>query len=195
MPAIAVGQPAPSFRLPSGQGPTVGLDDFRSRGHVILWFTKGMGCPFCRSQMSQLALGLPRFKALHTEVLQVTASPLARAAFYVQRFRVPFTYLCDPDYRVHAQWGLDVRSHSLGWYAGALLGAVRTAKPSSDLGDPPMTLGDVKTNLHDSDAGLFLVDRQGVVRYARSGAYVSAGHVIHGLPSVDDLVGEIERLA
>ena len=55
MPGIAVGEPAPSFRLPTAQGAEIGLEDFRGQKNVIVWFTKGMACPFCRSQMSQLA--------------------------------------------------------------------------------------------------------------------------------------------
>src|SRR5919197_1898334 len=107
MSVIAVGQPAPSFRLPSGQGPVVGLDDYRGRGQVIVWFTKGMSCPFCRSQMSQLARGAERIRSLGAEVLQVTASPIERAAVYARSFKLPFPYLCDPEYRVYRARGLE----------------------------------------------------------------------------------------
>jgi peroxiredoxin len=192
MPPIEIGQLAPSFRLPSGQGPTVGLDEYRGRKRVLLWFTKGMGCPFCRSQMSQLALGYDRVKAHDAEVLQVTPTPAERAAFYVRNFKIPFTYLCDPDYRVHRQWGLDTRSHSLAWYAKTMYAATKMSRPPSDLGQPPTSLGDLKTNLHDSDAGFFLIDRKGVVRYATSGPYVSE-QGIRGIPSTDEIVRELER--
>jgi peroxiredoxin len=192
MPLIEIGQAAPSFRLASGQGPAVSLDDYRGRSNVLLWFTKGMGCPFCRSQMSQLARGYDRFKALDAEVLQVTPTPTERAAFYVRNFKIPFAYLCDPDYRVHQQWGLDTRSHSLAWYAKTLYAATKMTSPPSDLGSPSVSLGDLKTNLHDSDTGFFLVDRKGVVRYLTSGPYVSE-HGIRGIPSTDEIVRELER--
>ena len=32
-------------------------EDYRGRSHLVVWFTKGMACPFCRTQMSQLARG------------------------------------------------------------------------------------------------------------------------------------------
>jgi len=192
MPPIEIGQPAPSFRLASGQGPAVSLDDYRGRSNVLLWFTKGMGCPFCRSQMSQLARGYDRLKARDAEVLQVTPTPTDRAAFYVRNFKIPFTYLCDPDYRVHRQWGLDTRSHSLAWYAKTVYAATKMSPPPSDLGRPPASLGDLKTNLHDSDTGFFLIDRKGVVRYVTSGPYVSE-HGIRGIPSTDEIVRELER--
>jgi len=192
MPPIEIGQTAPSFRLASGQGPAVSLDDYRGRSNVLLWFTKGMGCPFCRSQMSQLARGYDRFKALDAEVLQVTPTPTERAAFYVRNFKIPFAYLCDPDYRVHQQWGLDIRSHSLAWYARTVYAATKMSPPPSDLGRPPASLVDLKTNLHDSDTGFFLIDRKGVVRYLTSGPYVSE-HGIRGIPSTDEIVRELER--
>jgi peroxiredoxin len=192
MASIVVGQTAPSFRLPSGQGSQVALDDYRGRSHVVLWFTKGMGCPFCRSQMSQLARGHDRIKAAGGDVVQVTPSSPERAAFYVRSFKVPFVYLCDPDYEVHRQWGLDVRSHGLPWYARTLYVASRTPVPSSDLGSPSMSLGDLKTNLHDSDMGFFLIDRQGVVRYVLSGPYVTTAHGIRGIPTIDEILRVLE---
>src|SRR6266508_3497174 len=192
MPLIEIGQAGPSFRLASGQGPAVSLDDYQGRSNVLLWFTKGMGCPFCRSQMSQLARGYDRLKALNAEVLQVTPTPTERAPFYVQNFNVPFAYLCDPDYRVHRQWGLDTRSHSLAWYAKTLYAATKMSPPPSDLGSPPARLGDLKTNLHDSDMGFFLIDRKGVVRYVMSGPYAGE-HGVRGIPSTDEIVRELER--
>ncbi len=194
MASIEIGQRAPSFRLPSGQGPETGVDDYRGRSNVILWFTKGMGCPFCRSQMSQLARGYERIKGLNTEVLQITPTPPARAASYVRNFRLPFVYLCDPDYRVHRQWGVDVRSHSLAWYAKTLYAATKMSPPPNDLGDPRMSLGDVRSNLQDTDMGFFVVDRGGLVRYVMMGAYVGAQGV-RGIPSIEEIVRELERAA
>jgi peroxiredoxin len=191
---IKVGESAPPFTLPSGQGPAVSLSSYHDRAHVVLWFTKGMGCPFCRSQMSQLARGQSRLKGLGAEIVEVTHSPVERAAFYVQHFRVPFTYLCDPDYAVHRQWGLDVREHSLAWYAGSFVKAVRKAKPGSDLGDPGMTFDDVRKNLRDTDTGLFVVDRGGVVRYATVSAYMTPEFQPHGIPTVEELATELQRL-
>lgn len=40
--ALAVGTPAPDFRLPAAQGPEVGLADYRGKRHVVLWFSKGL---------------------------------------------------------------------------------------------------------------------------------------------------------
>src|SRR5438045_9420254 len=103
MPGIAVGEPAPSFRLPTAQGAEIGLEDFRGQKNVIVWFTKGMACPFCRSQMSQLARAYADIQKLDGELLLVSLSGVPRARLYAQKFRLPFTYLCDPDHLVNRQ--------------------------------------------------------------------------------------------
>ena len=44
----AVGTQAPDFRLTSAKRAEVALADYREKRHVILWFSKGLFCPFCR---------------------------------------------------------------------------------------------------------------------------------------------------
>jgi peroxiredoxin len=194
MPSIGVGQRAPSFHLPSGQGPVVSLHDYRGRRRVIVWFTKGMGCPFCRSQMLQLARGHDRLKALDAEVLQITPTRPELAVSYVRSFAVPFTYLCDPDYRVYGQWGLDRREHSMAWYARAAYGATKLVPPPDALAGPPPSLQALRTNLLDTDAGFFVIDRDGIVRYAMSGPYAGPGGV-RGIPTIDEIAHELQRAA
>jgi len=188
MAGVEVGQKAPSFRLPSGQGAEVGPEDYRGRSNLIVWFTKGMGCPFCRTQMSQLARALPRLKAAGAEVLQVTPTKPERARFYVKNFPIPFQYLCDPDHAVHRTWGLGVRSHSVGWYAKHFYTSFTSpAPPAAEIGDPRTTLVEMPDMFRDTDMGAFVLDREGTVRYKYTGAYVSPQGV-KGLPSVDEML-------
>lgn len=197
MTPIAIGQPAPSFRLPAASGGEIGTDDFRGRANVVVWFTKGMACAFCRQQMSQLARGASQFRALNGEVLQVTLTPPPRARVYAEKFRLPFPYLCDPDYRVRHSWGLDKRSHPLLWYAGMIRKVSKWEKPTDDFGRVPTTLAEAPKMMADDDAGIFVLDRQGVVRYTATGAYVTdAG--LSKLPSNEEIAAvlqECERVA
>ncbi len=187
-----IGTVAPSFRLPSAQGPDVALDDFRGRKNVIVWFTKGMSCPFCRQHMSQLARARDRFAALDAEVLEVTSSALDRARAYARKFPLPFPYLCDPDYRASRAFGLEIRSHGLAWYAKAFyVGATAGAVPN-DYGQQTPALGEIPTLLRDDDMGFFIVDRAGVIRFALAGAYV-AGAGARPIPSNEEIVRELER--
>ncbi|MBI2963956.1 MAG: AhpC/TSA family protein [Deltaproteobacteria bacterium] len=193
MTGITIGSPAPSFRLPSAQGPEIGADDYRGRKHVIVWFTKGMGCPFCRSHMSQLARGYPEFQKRDAEILEISISPVARARLYAQKFQLPFPYLCDPDLRVHAQWGLGRRAHGLGYYAVSFVMGAFAAKPANDYGAFAPPLDEMRGVLSDDDMGFFIVDKQGVVRYSLAGSYVE-GKGARPIPSNDEVVSELDRL-
>ena len=188
-----IGEPARSFRLPSAQGGEVALDDFKNRQAVVLWFTKGMGCPFCRQQMSQLARAYPRVKEHGGVILEVTTSTPARAAFYARRFRLPFPYLCDPDYRVFEEWGLAKRSHGPGYYAKQVLGMMKgPPKVPNDFGDFVPALSEVPKLMADDDMGLFIVDRGGTVRYTLAGPYVHEAGA-RGVPGPDEIVRELQR--
>lgn len=189
-----IGEPARSFRLPAAQGGEVGLGDFKGRKAVVLWFTKGMACPFCRQQMSQLARGYARIKERGGEVLEVTNSTPERGKFYAQRFTLPFPYLCDADHRVRSEWGIEKRSHGLGYYAKTFLGGMKMTPPPNDYGTFKPALGEFPGMLADEDMGVFIVDRAGVVRYALAGPYFTQAGP-HGMPGVDEIVRELERCA
>jgi peroxiredoxin len=190
--SVQLGQVAPSFRLPSGQGRETGPEDYRGRSNVLVWFTKGMGCPFCRQHMSQIVRGYPSFQALNAEVLEVTATSPDRGRLYVSKFNIPFPYLCDPGYSVQRAWGLEVRSHSLGWYATALIAGAKLHPPATDFGKVEPSLREFPGILADSDMGFYILDKAGVVRYALAGPYLD-DKAARQIPSNDEIVRELER--
>jgi peroxiredoxin len=190
--SVQLGQVAPSFRLPSGQGPETGPEDYRGRRNVVVWFTKGMGCPFCRQHMSQIVRGYPSFRALNAEVLEVTPTSPERGRLYVSKFTIPFPYLCDPGYSVPRTWGLEARSHSLGWYGTALYKGMKLEPPPSDFGKVEPSLRELPGILADTDMGFYILDKAGVVRYALSGSYL-AGKAVQQIPSNEEIVRELER--
>jgi peroxiredoxin Q/BCP len=192
MPGIAVGQSAPSFRLPTGQGADIGLDDFRGKKNVIVWFTKGMACMFCRAQMSQLSRGYGDLQKLDAEILEVSGSAVSRAQVYAKKFKLPFPYLCDPDYRVRRQWGLGRREHGLGHYVRGFVHGATAEKPPNDFGDFFPPLDEMRNLLNDDDMGFFIVDKQGVVRYALAGSYIH-GARDRQLPSNEEILREVAK--
>jgi peroxiredoxin len=192
MAQIGVGQVAPSFRLPSGQGPEVALDDYRGKKNVIVWFTKGMACPFCRQQMSQLGRAHAEFAARDAELVEVTNTPPERARVYAQKFGLRFPYLCDPDHRVRREWGIEVRSHGPLYYAKTLVGGMKAPKPETDFPGEPFKLSEMPSLLADEDMGFFIVDKAGVVRYALGGAYVTPTG-LRQVPSNAEILRELDR--
>jgi peroxiredoxin len=194
MEGISVGSPAPSFRLPTAQGGEVGLDDYRGRKNVVVWFTKGMGCPFCRSQMTQISRAYPEMQKLDGEVLEVTVSPVRRARIYAEKFQLPFPYLCDPDYEVRQKWGVASRSHGVGHYVSALVKGMRTPVPANDFGTFAPPLDELPRILSDDDMGFFIVDKQGIVRYATTGMYrIDSSGV--SIPGNEEILRELGKLA
>lgn len=192
MAGIQVGHTAPSFRLPSGQGPEVALDDYRGKKNVIVWFTKGMACPFCRQQMSQLARAYGEFAARQAEVVEVTNSTPERARVYAQKFGLRFPYLCDPDYSVRRSWGLGQRSHGPVYYAKALYQGMTAPKVETEYVGEPFKVTEMPGLLADEDMGFFIVDKSGVVRYALGGPYVTATG-LRQIPSNAEILQELDR--
>lgn len=197
MSAVTVGQQAPSFRLPSAQGTEVGLEDYRGRKNVILMFAKGMACGFCRQSMSQLGRGYPRFRELDTEILLVSPTTPERGRFYARNFQLPFLYLCDPDYAAYGAYGLTIRPHSLAWKAVALVNGMRSPKPKTEFGEIRPAISEMGGLVNDDDLGFFIVDKAGIIHYARAGTYVlmEGGRLVGArpIPSNDEIARELER--
>jgi peroxiredoxin len=194
---LRVGDRAPAFRLPAAQGGESGPEDHRGRSNLILFFAKGMACSFCRQKMSQLARGLPRFRALDAEILQIAPTKPERGRFYAQNFPLPFPYLCDPDYTVYEAYGMTVRPHSLLWKAAALVSGMRVPDAENDFGPVKPALGEIGRLLNDDDLGFFVLDKEGVIRYERTGSYVlfddgkEVG--VRPIPSNDEIVVVLEQ--
>jgi peroxiredoxin len=189
-----IGEPAPALRLPAAQGGEISLDDYRGRRAVVLWFTKGMACPFCRQQMSQLARALPRIQERGGQVLEVTSTAPARAQAYARQFTLPFPYLCDPDYQARGAWGLEKRSHGPAYYAKMLVAGLKSAVPPNDYGTFKPALTEMPALLADDDMGVFIVDRAGVVRYAHAAPYFAEAGP-RGVPGADEITRELDRCA
>jgi peroxiredoxin len=196
MAPLSIGQEAPPFRLPSGQGPEVGLDDFVGRTHPILFFAKGMACGFCRQQMSQLARAASQFRTLDAEIVAITPTPLERGRLYARRFALPFPHLCDPDYAVVRAYGLERRARPLGWSALRLCYGMTTPVPQSGLEAPPADRGRRPAAPEDDDLGFFIVDRDGLVRFAHGAPYVRIGGgamTVGSIPATDEIVRVLPR--
>ena len=193
-----VGQPAPSFKLPSAQGPEVGLEDYRGKKNVIVWFSKGMACVFCRQHMSQLSRAYGEIQKRNGEVLEITPSTTEKGRLYASKYKLPFPYLCDPEDKARQSWHIEQRSHGPIYYVGTLIGGMMAKPPDNDFDKAPPLFGEIPKLLRDDDMGFFIVDRAGTVRYAYTGSYVDMSTPkpsTRPIPANDEILRELERCA
>lgn len=59
------GQPAPDFTLPSTDGRTIHLADYRGKQNVLLYFHEGLSCEPCIRQVPELEKDLPDLQTLN----------------------------------------------------------------------------------------------------------------------------------
>ena len=164
---------APVFALPSLRGAMVDLASYRGHRNVVVWFSRGFTCPFCRVYTDGMRAGYEALRTADTEIIQVAPNLLDSARRFFAQSPLPYPFVCDPDKRLYAVYGLgDV---------GALE-ATRTAVVSFA---HAFTHGDTSNQIRGAwfdvvnrnflrrlhhhamtaqEQGMFLVDKDGVIR-------------------------------
>ncbi|MBI3914674.1 MAG: AhpC/TSA family protein [Chloroflexi bacterium] len=191
-----IGQPAPPIALPALQGQTVSLEQYRGKQTLIVWFSRGFACPFCRQHMARLQLGYSQFQARGAEILQITPSPLERARVYFAGHHLVFPYLCDSTLRVYKEYGLADRGFPQA-FALDLLSVTRGVLTESRA-QIRASAGDLlgrdfvdRAIYHSTVAyeqGVFIVDKQGIIRY------VSVQGPVGDIPGNEALLRELEKI-
>ena len=105
-PSPKPGDRLPDFRLAAAGGGEVGVADYRDRKSVLLWFSKGLFCPYCRRNMARLSQAYAQFQDCNAEILQITINTLDEANLYFRNYRLATPYLCDPELQAHWQYGI-----------------------------------------------------------------------------------------
>lgn len=178
---LGPGDRAPDFEIPAADREgLVSLADYREKRPVLLALFRGLYCPFCRRQMTQLAVSAEKLERLGVTTLAVVATAPERARLYF-RFRPPrFPVGGDPDLKTHRAYGLQQlpKTPEVGQMVEAA-----AAEMARDLGisTKPGQASEaiqrfdgfefVESDLQDAERdqmltiGQFLVDREGIVRW------------------------------
>ena len=181
-PPVAPGEAAPNFTLPAvDRDESVSLADYRGRSPVFLALLVGLWCPFCRRQIAQIGTLEGKLKALGVESLAVVATASENARLYFKFRPTRVRLASDPELSTHRAYGIPRPAVS-----PELMEAIASTKINPDGALPqPMPIIDAaaalgrldgyaetKTDQADMERqwpqlkGQFLIDRDGIVRWA-----------------------------
>ncbi len=208
--SLRPGVRAPEFTLAAAnRDGTVSLGDFLPKSGVLLGLFRGLHCPFCRRQVFQLGALQPALAALGVETVAVLNAQPDRARLYFRYHPTPVVVLADPEARTHRSFA--VPSFELD---AAMSEALATARinPTGELPEPlPPLEANAALNerdgfeLTDGDlailqvnpaqlAGHFLIDRGGIIRWARVEAEQGVSE-IGQFPTPAEIVSAARSLA
>jgi peroxiredoxin len=106
-------QPAPDLTVPVLRGGTYRLGDQRPKAFTMVVFFRGLHCPVCRAQLSELERRLDELEERGIDVIAVSGETLERTSTLAQEWkleRLPLAYGLTED-QMRA-WGLFI-SHGI----------------------------------------------------------------------------------
>ncbi len=179
---VSLGEPAPDFVLPAVDGSgTVSLRDYRGKSALFLSLFVGLWCPFCRRAIAQVGTTEPALKASGIDTLGIVATPPENARLYFKYRPTRLRLAADPELTTHRAFGVPKPP-----ITPELLKAMETTRinPGGVLPAPlpiPEAAAAVakldgyqETDTDHADMerqfpqlkGQFLIDRDGIVRWA-----------------------------
>jgi peroxiredoxin len=196
-PSVGVGDRAPDFDLPAAdRDGRIALSDCYRRGPVLLLLLRGLYCAFCRRHISRLRSSCDLLQAAGIAMLGVVIANTERARLYFS-FRNPpcFPVAAAPDRSVHRAYGLPavVRTPEMIAVFTQQTGEILRELNIKSSGDPFSAFHhyDGWEDTAEDDAefkrplqsvGYYLIDRQGVIRWA------SVGDLLRDLPGPESLL-------
>lgn len=187
------GDAAPGFVLPTiDRDGTVGLDDYRGRCAVMVGFFRGLFCPFCRRQIAQLGACTEKLRQAGTETLGVLITPVGRGRLYFRYHPARMPLAADESATTHQAFGVprfevipDTEASRAIWpYAVTETEASSMRVNPGGIFPEPVHPDEAGELLNRADGfewtdddtrvmkrhstqldGLFLIDRDGVVRW------------------------------
>ncbi|MEO7143529.1 MAG: redoxin domain-containing protein [Bryobacteraceae bacterium] len=92
---LKVGDMAPDFTLPSTQGKSVNLADFRGKKNVVLAFFPAAFTGGCTREMTAYGKGIEQFESADTQVFGISADNTPSQKRFAEDLKVTFPILSD----------------------------------------------------------------------------------------------------
>jgi peroxiredoxin len=201
---VSPGEPAPDFVLPAvDREDIVSLADYRGRSPVFLALLIGLWCPFCRRSIAQMGTTAGKLRAAGVETLGVVATTPENARLYFAHRPTRLRLAADPELSTHRAYGLPKPVPTPG-----LMKAMETTRinPTGEFPEPvPVTEaaaamakidGYVENETDKADMerqwpqlkGQFLIDRDGIVRWANVECAIDGFAGIGKFPSTEEIL-------
>jgi peroxiredoxin len=207
---VKPGEPAPDFTLPAVDGTNaVSLSDYRGRSPVFLALLVGLWCPFCRRQIAQMAGNEGKLKALGVETLAVVATPPENARLYFKYRPTRLRLGADPELSTHRAYGIPKPTPTPEFIealdaarvnpTGELPGPVPVREAAMALaqkdGYPGTAVDEADMNRQWPQLkGIFLIDRDGIVRWTYIECATEGVAGIGKFPSEQDILAAARAL-
>ncbi len=104
---LEVGKKAPAFSLESSDGTTVSLKDLAGK-LVVVYFYPRDNTPGCATEAEDFRTAMPKFQKLGVTVLGVSKDSIESHKKFIDKFKLNFALLSDPDGKVleaYGAWG------------------------------------------------------------------------------------------
>jgi thioredoxin-dependent peroxiredoxin len=105
-PRISTGDIAPDFALPTAEGETIRLADFRGRAEVVLYFYPKDDTPGCTAEACAFRDSFEDFRDAGAEVIGVSGDTAESHTKFAGRHRLPFRLVSDADGAIRASYGV-----------------------------------------------------------------------------------------
>ena len=101
-----VGKSAPKFDLPSSEGKSIALSDFKGKKTVVLYFYPRADTPGCTKEACGFRDALADYDKAHVVVLGVSPDDAAAVTKFAKKFHLNFPLLADADHSIAEKYGV-----------------------------------------------------------------------------------------
>ena len=180
--SVQPGEAAPEFAVPSVQDDrTICLADYRGRASLLLGLFPGLYCPFCRRALAQMAATSEKLKPLGVDALAVVGTELENARLYFAFRPTSLALGADPRLATHRSYGVprpeptpelmqaveQLRINPTGELPEPLPVQAAVAELARRDGYRPTATDEREAESNFTQMkGQFLIDRDGIVRWA-----------------------------
>lgn len=208
---VSPGAQAPGFALPAVDGSgIVSLDDYRGKSPLFLALFIGLWCPFCRRAIAEMAGTEPALKQQGVETLCVVATPPENARLYFKYRPTRLRLVADPELTTHRAYGVP-KPESTPEFMAALEttrinpdGVFPEPLPIVQAAEAITRLDGYEGNQTDQAdmqrqwpqlKGQFLIDLNGVVRWANIECAAEGVSGVGKFPSREEILAAARTLA